>query len=80
MSFNNKPATDAIPAFAEAVAPGIQALSPVLSAALNNPVSVFLVIFGYFWLFLLIFAYYFWLFLVILVWAIRLTSCFLFTG
>ena len=69
MSFNNKPATDAIPAFAEAVAPGIQALSPVLSAALNNPVSVFLVIFGYFWLFL-----------VILVWAIRLTSCFLFTG
>jgi hypothetical protein len=80
MSFNNKPATDAIPAFAEAVAPGVQALSPVLSAALNNPVSVFLVIFGYFWLFLLIFAYYFWLFLVILVWAIRLTSCFLFTG
>ena len=69
MSFNNKPATDAIPAFAEAVAPGMQALSPVLSAALNNPVSVFLVIFGYFWLFL-----------VILVWAIRLTSCFLFTG
>jgi len=68
MSFNNKPATDAIPAFAEAVAPGIQALSPVLSAALNNPVSVFLVIFGYFWLFLVIFGYflvifgYFWLF------------------
>ena len=60
MSFNNKPATDAIPAFADAVAPGMQALSPVLSAALNNPVSVFLVIFGYFWLFL-----------VILVWAIR---------
>ena len=56
MSFNNKPATDAIPAFAEAVAPGMQALSPVLSAALNNPVSVFLVIFGYFWLFLVIFG------------------------
>ena len=55
MSFNNKPATDAIPAFAEAVAPGMQALSPVLSAALNNPVSVFLVIFGYF---LVIFGYF----------------------
>ena len=57
MSFNNKPATDAIPAFAEAVAPGMQALSPVLSAALNNPVSVFLVIFCYFLLFLVIFGY-----------------------
>ena len=35
--------------------------------------------FGYFWLFLVIFGY-FWLFLVILIWAIRVTLCFLFTG
>jgi hypothetical protein len=35
--------------------------------------------FGYFWLFLVIFGY-FWLFLVILIWAIRMTLCFLFTG
>ena len=39
-------------------------------------VSLFLVIFGYFWLFLVIFGY-FWLFLVISVWVIRLTTCFL---
>ena len=44
--------------------------------------SLFLVIFGYFWLFLVIFGYFlviFWLFLVILVWAIVLTSCFVYS-
>jgi hypothetical protein len=49
-------------------------------------VSLFLVIFGYFWLFLVIFGYfwlflvifgYFWFSLVIFVWAIVLTSCFI---
>ena len=45
--------------------------------------SLFLVIFGYFWLFLVIFGYflvifgYFWLLLVISVWTIALTSFFL---
>ena len=44
-------------------------------------VSLFLVIFGYFWLFLVIFGY-FWLFLVILVIlvrAIRMTTCFVYS-
>jgi hypothetical protein len=43
-------------------------------------VSLFLVIFGYFWLFLVIFWLFlviFWLFLVISVWTIALTSFFL---
>jgi hypothetical protein len=38
-------------------------------------VSLFLVIFGYFWLFF----GYFWLFLVIIIWAILLTSCFVYS-
>ncbi len=37
MSFNNKPATDAIPLFAELFAPGLQGLSPILDAAQKSP-------------------------------------------
>ena len=37
VSFNNKPATDAVPLFAPVVAPGLQALSPVISGALGSP-------------------------------------------
>ena len=39
--------------------------------------SLFLVIFGYFWLFFVILGYS-WLFLVTFVWAIVLTVCFLY--
>lgn len=37
MSFNNKPATDAIPLFADVLAPGLRGLSPILDAANKSP-------------------------------------------
>lgn len=37
ISFNNKPATEAIPLFAEVAVPGLRGLSPVLAAANNSP-------------------------------------------
>lgn len=37
MSFNNRPATDAIPLFAELFAPGLQGLSPIIDAASKSP-------------------------------------------
>lgn len=37
ISFNNKPATDAIPLFAEVMVPGLRGLSPVIAAANNSP-------------------------------------------
>ena len=37
ISFNNKPATDAIPLFAEVAVPGLRGLSPVIAAANNSP-------------------------------------------
>jgi len=37
MSFNNRPATDAIPLFAELFAPGLRGLSPILDAASKSP-------------------------------------------
>ena len=40
MSFNNKPATDAVPLFAEVLAPGLRAVSPAITAATTNPASL----------------------------------------
>ena len=37
VSFNNKPATDAVPLFAPVVAPGLQSLSPVISGIVDSP-------------------------------------------
>ena len=40
MSFNNKPATDAVPLFAEVLAPGLRLLSPAITAVTTNPASL----------------------------------------
>lgn len=37
ISFNNKPATDAVPLFAPIVAPGLQGLSPIISGLAGSP-------------------------------------------
>ena len=37
LSFNNKPATDAVPLFAPIVAPGLQGLSPIISGLAGSP-------------------------------------------
>lgn len=40
MSFNNKPTTDAVPLFAEVLAPGLRLLSPAITAVTTNPASL----------------------------------------
>lgn len=40
MSFNNKPATDAVPLFAEVLAPGLRAISPAVAAVTTSPASL----------------------------------------
>jgi len=37
ISFNNKPATDAVPLFAPVVAPGLQGLSPIIAGLAGSP-------------------------------------------